>query len=87
MGKILKIKIPLIVVLAERPAQLEEILSLAPGAIIEFEKSSDGLLELRANGKIIGKGTAVKIGENFGLQLKEIGTLDETIKKLGKQPL
>jgi hypothetical protein len=36
-----------------------------------------------ANNKLIGKGNAVKVGENFGIILTKVGSMKETIKKLG----
>jgi flagellar motor switch protein FliN/FliY len=56
---------------------------LGVGAIIEFHKAADDELELLANNKIIGKGHAVKVGENFGIKLTSIGPIKETIRILG----
>jgi len=35
------------------------------------------------NNSTIGLGQAVKIGENFGLKITQIGPVEETIKSLG----
>ena len=62
---------------------LSEILNLTSGAIIEFEKSSDGELDLLINNKCIGHGQAVKVGENFGLRITDIGSVQERIRAMG----
>jgi flagellar motor switch protein FliN/FliY len=72
-----------IVKLAERRLMLSEVMRLAPGAIIEFFKSSDEPLQLLINNKPIGVGEAVKVGENFGLRITQVGDLKQIIQSLG----
>ena len=62
---------------------LAEIVSLSTGAVIEFEKPSDSLLDLMINNKRIGRGQAVKIGENFGLRVESIGSVRARIQAMG----
>ena len=35
------------------------------------------------NNEVIGLGQPVKIGENFGLKITQVGDLSDTIKRLG----
>ena len=79
---ILKLDVPLTVLLAEKTMSVEDIIGLAPGAVITFEKQYEESLSLLANGKHIGEGVAVKVNENFGLQIKEMGSAEDTIKAL-----
>ncbi len=81
--RILKLEVPVIVRLAERVMPLLEVVNLCAGAIIEFEKPSDSELDLMINNKCIGNGQAVKVGENFGLRINHIGSVQERIKALG----
>ena len=60
---------------------LSEVLRLGTGAIIEFFKSSDEPLELLINNKTIGVGETVKVGENFGLRITQIGDLKRLIRR------
>ncbi len=83
--RILNLEVPVIVQLAERTLSLSEIVNLTSGAIIEFEKSADSPLDLMINNKCIGRGQAVKVGENFGLRLTTIGSLQDRIKALGNR--
>ena len=83
LKRILQLEVPVIVKLAERKLTLGEVMRLGAGAIIEFSKSSDEPLELLVNNKPIGVGDAVKVGENFGLKITQIGDVKEIIRSLG----
>ena len=69
----------MIVQIAVRMMTVQEVTSLAPGAIIELPKPADDELELLVNNKPIGAGTAVKVGENYGLRVTYVGDLQERI--------
>jgi flagellar motor switch protein FliN len=81
--RLLAIEVPVIVRLGMRRLTVGEVMRLGVGAIIEFNKSAEEELDLLANNKEIGKGHAVKVGENFGIKISGIGTVKETIRKLG----
>ena len=71
---ILNLTVPLIVQIGHRKLPLSEILVLGPGSILELAKSADDPLDLQVNNKDIGTGTAVKVGENFGIRIAEINS-------------
>jgi flagellar motor switch protein FliN/FliY len=83
LERILGLEVPVIVKLAERRLMLSEVMRLGTGAIIEFFKSSEEPLELLINNKVIGVGETVKVGENFGLRITQIGDVKQLIKALG----
>ena len=80
--RILRLEVPVIVTLAERTMALSEILSLSPGSIVEFDKPSDEMLDLMINNRCVGRGQAVKVGENFGLRVTVVGTVKNRIEAL-----
>src|SRR5256885_16991141 len=84
LGRILRLSVPVIVRLAERKLSLSEVLRLGVGAIIEFSKSSEEPLELLINNKPIGLGVTVKVGENFGLKITQVGDVKQVIRSLGE---
>jgi flagellar motor switch protein FliN len=84
LERILRLRVPVIVKLAERKISVQEVLRLSNGAIIEFHKSSDDPLELLINNKPIGLGMAVKVGENFGIRLTQVGEVRQLVQALGK---
>lgn len=83
LKRILHLEVPVIVKLAERRLTLSEVMRLGVGAIIEFSKSSEESMELLINNKPIALGEAVKVGENFGLRISQIGDVRELIAALG----
>jgi flagellar motor switch protein FliN len=70
---LLRLEVPLVVVLGERNMRVREVQDFIPGTIIELPKSADSDLEIRVNNRPIGSGTAVKIGENFGVRVSFVG--------------
>lgn len=83
LDRILQLEVPLIVRLAERKMNCSEVMRLGTGAIIEFSKSSEQPLELLVNNKVIALGEAVKVGENFGLRIKQVGDARQVVQALG----
>ncbi len=82
--RILRLKVPVIVKLADKKLALGEVVDLSPGSIVEFLKSADTSLELLVNNKTIGRGMPVKVGEKFGLRIDEIEAVKDTIQALGQ---
>ena len=82
-SRILKIEVPVVVRVGERQMRMGEVLSLVPGSIIELNKRSEDELDLLINNKQIGSGTAVKVGENFGLRVSYIGDVRSRIEAMG----
>ncbi|MFT3786749.1 MAG: FliM/FliN family flagellar motor switch protein [Tepidisphaeraceae bacterium] len=62
---------------------VQEVLRLGPGSIIEFFKPADEPLEMMINNKTIGLGVAVKVSENFGIKLTQVGDTKTLIAALG----
>lgn len=83
LAGILALEVPIIVLLAERQMHVSGITGLVPGAIIELSKNAEDELALHVNNKQVGTGTAVKVGENFGIRISYIGDLHERIGALG----
>lgn len=79
---ILKLTVPLIVQVGTHRMPMDDVLALGPGAILELEKSSEEELELLVNNMPMGKGVAVKVGENFGIRITTIGSPRQRIKAL-----
>ncbi|MFQ5733810.1 MAG: FliM/FliN family flagellar motor switch protein, partial [Planctomycetaceae bacterium] len=73
LPQLLKVPVDVSVRLAEKKVELEHLLMLTPGSLITFNKSCDDLLELYVNNCRYAIGEAVKIGENFGMKVIEVG--------------
>ena len=81
--RILHLEVPVIVKLADKQLPLGDIVDLSMGSIVEFSKNAEMPLDLLVNNKVVARGTAVKVGEKFGLRIDEILPVEETIRVLG----
>lgn len=70
-------------VIAEKRASLKEVLALRPGDLLEFSRRADAPLELRVGGRRLADGTAVKVGEHFGLRVTAVVDPRERLRALG----
>jgi flagellar motor switch protein FliN/FliY len=66
---LLKIDVPVSVELASKKETLHEVISLAPGSIIKFDKGCEQLLRLVVGKNAVAEGEAVKVGEKFGFRV------------------
>lgn len=80
---ILKLTVPVIVQVGERHLPVGDVLALGPGAILELGKPAESELSLLVNNKPIARGTAVKVGENFGLKVSDVGTPKDRVEAMG----
>jgi flagellar motor switch protein FliN len=83
LQRILAIKVPLIVKIAEKRMRIGEILKLSLGSVVQFEKDAYQHVDLMVNNSTIGLGQPVKVGEKFGLKITQIGDISEMIRSLG----
>lgn len=79
---LLKLSVPVIVQVGRRPMTMDDVLTLAPGALLELNKSAESELELLVNNKTIAKGAAVKVGENFGIRISTIDSQRELVEAM-----
>jgi flagellar motor switch/type III secretory pathway protein FliN len=80
---LLRIQVPVVVTLAEKRQPLGRIIELSPGAILQFDKSCEEMLELFVGDRPIACGEAVKVGDKFGLRITSITPPDERFYPLG----
>ncbi|MFK8114936.1 MAG: FliM/FliN family flagellar motor switch protein [Rubripirellula sp.] len=69
---VLSIKTPVSVTLAQKKISLDRIVNLVPGSMLTFEAHCDEPLTLEAGGKAIAVGETIKIGDKFGMRIREI---------------
>jgi flagellar motor switch protein FliN/FliY len=82
--RILNIRLSVVVQMAERRISLSEIMDMRIGALIEFDRLADRPLDVHVNHKKIGTGTAVTVGEKFGVQITSVERMEELIRALGR---
>lgn len=82
LGLILDVTLPVSVELGRARMQIQDILKLVPGSIVELDKSAGDPVEILINDRPIARGEVVVIDENFGVRLTSIVTATERIKTL-----
>ncbi len=74
---LLRIKVPVVVTLADKRQPLRKVVELGPGSIIQFDKSCEEMLELKVGDHPVATGEAVKVGDKFGLRITSMILPDE----------
>ncbi|TWU29723.1 FliM/FliN family flagellar motor switch protein [Bythopirellula polymerisocia] len=82
---LLKITVPVRVVLASKKENLIDIVEMAPGTIIKFEKPCDELLQLFVGNQQVAQGEAVKVGDKFGFRTATMTLPREHFSQLRKK--
>ncbi len=80
---LLDVKIPLKIRLGSTRMNLEDILRITPGAILELDRREEDAFEVLANGRVIARGEVVVVDERFGLRITEIGSSSERLRIAG----
>ena len=83
LESILKIEVPVIVQIASREMTVADVMNFKPGAIVELPKLADEELDVMVANKQIGNGSAVKVGENFGVRITYVGDIRLRIRAMG----
>lgn len=71
-AKCLKIKLPLIVILADAKMRMSTIQDMSPGTIMEFKKLSGEMLDIYAGRIKIAEGEVVTTNQHFGIQFRRL---------------
>ena len=51
---------------------LEEAMKLGEKSLLAVDRTADEPVEVRVNGKLLGRGRLVMVGGNYGVQLTEV---------------
>lgn len=52
--------------------RLAEIMTFQEGAVVELDRQSDDLLDIKVNGTLVAKGEVVNIDGRFGVRIAEL---------------
>ncbi|MDD4835599.1 MAG: flagellar motor switch protein FliN [Dethiosulfovibrio sp.] len=83
IGLIVDIPVRVTVELGRTRKTVGEVLSFAPGSVIELDKMAGEPVDVLVNGKLIAKGEVVVIDENFGVRVTEILNMGDRINSIG----
>ncbi|MGR3179086.1 MAG: flagellar motor switch protein FliN [Candidatus Anammoxibacter sp.] len=79
---ILDISIPIAVELGRTSMMLKDVLTLAPGSVVELTKLAGDTVDLMIRGKLIARGEVVVVDDNFGMRITSICDQEERLKQL-----
>lgn len=79
---ILDIGLDIAVELGRGRMEIQEILHLGPGSVIELSKLAGEPLDVLVNGRLMARGEAVIVGEKFGIRITEVVSKSERIAGL-----
>lgn len=82
LARLRKLPVQVSVRLAEKKITVSQLLTVTSGSLLTFNRSCEDLLDLYVNNAIYCRGEAVKIGENFGLKINQVGAAQETVPKI-----
>lgn len=83
IARILELSVPVYATLAECEMSVESIIAITVGAILEFDVPVETDLTLFVGNRPVGRGQAVKAGENFGIRVTRIEPVVQRIGALG----
>lgn len=66
------VEVELTLEIGRRRMKISEVVKLGPGRTVELDKMAGEPLELLVNGRLIGRGEAVVVGDRYGIRISEI---------------
>ncbi len=83
IDRILDVTVRLSVEIGRRRIAIADVLSMAPGSVIEFTKAMDEPLDIYVSDQLIARGEAVVIGERYGVRITEVVSHGERLRGSG----
>ncbi len=81
---LLDVSLPISIELGRTSMNVQDILNLRPGSVVELNKLAGEPVDLLVNSKIVAKGEVVVIDENFGIRVTSLLSSEERLKSLGE---
>jgi len=67
------VKVQLAVSVGKCELTIAELFALKEGSVIGLDQPSDAPVDIHLEGKLIGRGEIVVVGDNFGIRITELG--------------
>jgi flagellar motor switch protein FliN len=61
---------------------IQELLTLAPGSVIELDKVAGEPLDILINDRLVARGEAVVVNDKFGIRITDIVSPQERVARL-----
>ncbi len=83
LDRVLDLPLEIHVELGRRRVRIAELLTLAPGSILELDAAAGAPLSILANRVVIAKGEAVVVGERYGVRVTDVVSQRDRVRGLG----
>jgi|LakMenEpi03Aug12_release.lakeMendotaPanAssembly.Ray.scaffolds.fasta_scaffold01259_7 flagellar motor switch protein FliN/FliY len=79
---VLQVQVPVVVTLARKSMQLDQVLKMVPGMMIQFDKPFDAPMRLEVDDQPIAEGDVVKAGDKFAIRITQVASPSERFVNL-----
>ena len=83
LDRVLDVRVDLSVELGRRRMSIAEVLALAPGSVVEFNKASNEPMDVFVNDQLVARGEAVVVGERYAVRVTEVVSPTERLRHSG----
>ena len=80
---LMDVPVYLTVEVGRKKMTIKELLSLASGSIVSFDRSVTEPMDIMVNGTLVARGEVVSADGQFGLRLVDVVSPKERLQKLG----
>lgn len=80
MALLRDVEVELTLEIGRKRMRIADVVKLGPGRTVELDKLAGEPLELLVNGRIIGRGEAVVVGDRYGIRITEIVSPEGTTR-------
>ncbi|MDO9021147.1 MAG: flagellar motor switch protein FliN [Deltaproteobacteria bacterium] len=70
------VEVEITVEIGRRHMRIADVLKLTPGQTLSLSKSAGEPLDLYVNGRLLGRGEAVVVGDHYGVRITELISTD-----------
>ena len=78
LGLLRDVEVEVTLEIGRKRMKIGDLLRLGTGQTLELDKAAGEPLEIVVNGRLIGRGEAVVLGDRYGLRITEIVTTSPT---------
>ncbi len=72
LGMLADVLLQVDVVVGRARLPLRDLLSLAPGMVVELDRRADAPVEVTVNGRLVAQGEVVIVGEEYGVRITSV---------------
>ena len=82
LGVILDIPVVMSLEVGSTELTVSELLSMGTGAVVELNRHTGDPLDVKVNGKLIGRGEVVETNGRYGIRMTEVVSQNERLGRL-----